>query len=248
MAVFTATTRANREKANDFVQGLKAIGGTAIDDALNKALALPSDSISAPRVMSESHGEVKESPERPFVIIFLTDGLPTVGVTSEERILDNVKDRSDGNVRVFCFGIGTDVNTHLLDKITEHTRASSQYVLPDEDLELKVSNFYSKIKDPVLANPAVRFEGNPRVSQLHPSELPDLFRGEQLVVVGRYDGQGQAEVLLEGTVNGKQRVFERNVTFPEARQRITTSSPACGRIAAWGTCSIKSGCTAKTRN
>jgi Ca-activated chloride channel family protein len=213
--LFTATTRANRDRANDFVQGLQAIGGTAIDDALKKALALSSDSISAPQVMRGSQGEVRKSPERPFVLIFLTDGLPTVGATSEQRILDNVKERSDGNVRIFCFGIGTDVNTHLLDKITEHTRATSQYVLPDEDLELKVSNFYSKIKDPVLANPAIRFDGNPHVSRLHPAELPDLFRGEQLVVVGRYDKPGNIGVVLEGTVNGKQQVFELSTAFPK---------------------------------
>jgi Ca-activated chloride channel family protein len=208
-------TRSNRDQATEFVGGLKPIGGTAIDEALKKALTLQNLSLAPSNGRGDDRGEVREPTTRPFVIIFLTDGLPTVGVTSEDRILDNVQDRSDGKVRVFCFGIGTDVNTHLLDKITEHTRATSQYVLPDEDLEVKVSNFYSKIKDPVLANPVVRFGGGTRVSMLHPSELPDLFRGEQLVVVGRYDGHGNAGIVLEGTVNGKKRVFERNVHFPK---------------------------------
>src|SRR4030095_7509952 len=95
--------------------------------------------------------------QRPYVVIFLTDGRPTVGTTAEEKILAGVKEGSRGNVRVFCFGIGTDVNTHLLDKITEETRAYSQYVLPEEDLEIKVSNFFGKIKDPVLTNPTLAF-------------------------------------------------------------------------------------------
>ena len=72
---------------------------------------------------------------------------------TRSRSWPNVKRQNEGHTRIFCFGIGTDVNTHLLDKITEDTRAFSQYVLPEEDLEVKVSNFFSKIKEPVLANP-----------------------------------------------------------------------------------------------
>src|SRR6185436_11992239 len=135
-------SESNREKANDFIKDLKPIGGTAIDDALQKALA------------------IKSSSDRPFVIIFLTDGKPTIGTTDEEQIVRNVKSQNGSRTRVFCFGIGTDVNTHLLDKITEETRAVSQYVLPEEDLEVKVSNFFAKIKDPVLANPTLKFTGD----------------------------------------------------------------------------------------
>jgi Ca-activated chloride channel family protein len=98
-------SESNREKANDFIKDLKPIGGTAIDDALQKALA------------------IKSSSDRPFVIIFLTDGKPTIGTTDEEQILRNVKRQNESRTRIFCFGIGTDLNTHLLDKITEeHAR------------------------------------------------------------------------------------------------------------------------------
>jgi len=115
---------------------------------------------------------------------------------------------------VFCFGIGNDVNTHLLDKITEQTRAVSQYVLPDEDLEVKLSNFYSKIKEPVLANPALKFTGDVRAVKLYPSPLPDLFKGEQLVLVGRYSGSGASAAIIEGQVNGETRKFTADVSFP----------------------------------
>jgi len=191
-------TAANRDQADKFINRLHASGGTAIDDALQQALALrPGDS------------------DRPFVVIFLTDGMPTVGNTDEDQIVANVKQASAGHTRVFCFGIGTDVNTHLLDKITEETRAASQYVLPDEDLEVKVSNFFAKIKEPVLANPTIKFTGDVRVSKLYPSPLPDLFRGDQLVLVGRYTGSGASAVVLEGTVAGAKRQFTYEVTFPK---------------------------------
>lgn len=196
-------TRANRNKADAFIQDLKPIGGTAIDEALQKALSLN----------SEVRNPNSES-DRPFVVIFLTDGKPTIGTTDEGQIVANVKKANAGRTRVFCFGIGTDVNTHLLDKITEETRAISQYVLPEEDLEVKVSSFFSKIKEPVLANPALQFTGDIRVTKLYPSPLPDVFRGDQLVLVGRYTGKGDSAVRLEGTIAGTRRTFTYEVSFP----------------------------------
>jgi len=191
-------TAANRDQATKFINRLHASGGTAIDDALQQALALRPG-----------------GGDRPFVVIFLTDGMPTVGNSDEDQIVANVKQASSGHTRVFCFGIGTDVNTHLLDKITEETRAASQYVLPDEDLEVKVSNFFARIKEPVLANPTIKFTGDVRVSKFYPSPLPDLFRGDQLVLVGRYTGSGDSAVVLEGSVAGAKRQFTYEVTFPK---------------------------------
>jgi Ca-activated chloride channel family protein len=127
-----------------------------------------------------------------------------------------VKEQNKGRTRVFCFGIGTDVNTHLLDKITDDTRAFSQYVLPEEDLEVKVSTFFSKIKEPVLTNPTLKFTGDVRAKNLYPSPLPDVFRGDQLVLVGRYSGHGDSAVILEGSVNGSKREFTYEMKFPKS--------------------------------
>ncbi len=193
-------TKANRSKAEAFVTQLKALGGTAIDDALKKALAL------RPK---------EEASSRPYVVIFLTDGRPTIGTTDEDQIVTTVKKENEGRTRVFCFGIGTDVNTHLLDKITEETRAFSQYVLPEENLEVKLSSFYSKIKEPVLANPSLKFTGDVRTAKLYPSPLPDLFKGEQLVLVGRYSGKGDSAVLVEGNVNGSVKKYTYESRFQE---------------------------------
>jgi len=159
----------NRDRAETFVDHLRPMGATAIDDALKKALGLQTG--------RERSSEDNQSAGRPFAIIFLTDGRPTIGTTDEERIVANVEKENDGRTRIFCFGIGTDVNTHLLDRITEKTRGFSQYVLPEEDIEVKVSGFFSKIKEPVLANPELKFSDDVRVSKLYPSPLPDLFKG-----------------------------------------------------------------------
>lgn len=192
-----AVSKENREKAGDFIKNLKAMGGTAIDEALKKALSL----------------ESKEG--RPFVVVFLTDGLPTVGTTDEDQILKGMQERNKEKRRIFCFGIGTDVNTHLLDRIAEETRAFSQYVLPEEDLEVKVSSFFSKINEPVLANPKLKFTADIRTTKMYPSPLPDLFKGEQLVLVGRYSGKGSSAAVIDGDVNGDKKKFTYDLNFPE---------------------------------
>jgi len=190
-------TEANRKKASRFVKDLKPIGGTAIDDALNRALSLQT---------------AREG--RPFVVVFLTDGQPTVGTTDPQAIVAHVKAKSTGT-RIFSFGIGTDVNTHLLDNIAEETRAFNQYVLPEEDLEVKVSSFFAKIKEPVLTDPELKFTDGIRATKFYPSPLPDLFRGEQVIVVGRYSGHGSSAAVIEGQVNGQKRQFSEDVKFPE---------------------------------
>lgn len=191
---------ANLSRAESFVQGLKPTGGTAIRDALAMALH--------PAKSREREG-------RPYMVVFLTDGRPTIGPTAADEIVAEVtKEIGDGSIRIFCFGIGTDVNTHLLDLLTETTRAASQYVLPDEDIEIKVSTFYAKINDPVLTDLALEMTAGIRPAKMIPSRLPDLFRGEQLVVLGRYTGEGDAAVTLTGMVGGKPRTFTHECTFP----------------------------------
>lgn len=191
----------SRKEADNFIKDLQATGSTALDSALQEALkARPKGS------------------ERPYLVIFLTDGLPTIGVTDERTIIEHARKGSDGNTRVFCFGVGYDVNTRLLDRIAEETRAVTQYVLPEEDIEAKVSNFFAKIKEPVLANPKLHFPDGVHVSKLYPSPLPDIFSGEQLVLVGRYKNNSHGQLVLEGTVNGSTKKFRYDVDFSTDEQ------------------------------
>lgn len=197
---------ASRDKAIAFVKGFKPIGGTAIADALAAGLKL---------VTAAPAADAAE-PARPCFVVFLTDGLPTVGQTDVEKLVAGVTEAvGKRTIRVFCLGVGTDVNTHLLDRIVHATRAAGQYVLPGEDLELKLASFYGKIASPVLTNLELAVEGDVRISKLHPGPLPDLFKGEQLVVLGRYTGSGRATLTLTGTMAGEQRRFTLTRSFPE---------------------------------
>src|SRR6516165_10736836 len=188
----------HRKRANGFIDEFKPIGGTAIADALQSAVKVR-----------------PEKSDRPFVVIFLTDGLPTVGTRSPEEIVANIKKAS--GARIFSFGIGSDANTQLLDQIAEATRAFSQYVLANEDLELKVSNFYTRIKEPALTHLKLDLGGGVSTSKMYPTDLPDLFKGDQLVVAGRYSGAGDVEAKLTGNVGGREQTFTYKLHFDDRK-------------------------------
>ena len=182
------------DEARRFIDDLRAVGGTNIDLALAEALAMADG-------------------ERPQIIIFLTDGLPTEGVTEEDKIIANVNRQAAQNVRIFTFGVGDDVNTFLLDTIAQDNRGASSYVRPQESIEEEVSTFYAKISTPLLADIELDF-GDLRVEETYPYPLPDLFAGTQLVVVGRYQEGGSTEVVLRGQVNGEEQEFVyENLSF-----------------------------------
>jgi Ca-activated chloride channel family protein len=183
--------------AKGWVNSLEAQGGTAINDALAASLDLRAS-----------------EPNRTFTIVFFTDGQPTVGETNPETILRDVSAKNTASTRIFTFGVGDDVNATLLDQLAETTRAVSTYVRPAEDIEDKVSSLYSKISHPVLTNLKLATSGDIRIDEVYPPQLPDLFHGGQLVVLGRYKGQGPSAVTLTGAVGKETRDFVYELNFP----------------------------------
>lgn len=144
--------------------------------------------------------------ERATIIIFVTDGLPTVGEIESDRILENVKREAPNNVRLFTFGVGDDVNTLLLDSLGERHRGTSAYVRPGEDIQEAVSGFYAKVSTPVLSDLKIDF-GGMETYDVYPYPLPDLFAGTQLVIAGRYKGGGPAEITLSGNLNNRTQDY-----------------------------------------
>jgi Ca-activated chloride channel homolog len=192
-------TPGNVRRAIQMVQALDARGGTNIHDALREAFrSLPIERMPALRA-----------------VVFLTDGLPTVGETSPERILQAVQELNPGRaIRLFAFGVGYDVNVHLLDKLCEQNRGVAEYVRPEENIEAKVSRFYDRINLPLLTELRLAIEGV-NTYDVYPTELPDLFEGDQLVIVGRYRGSGRATVQLKGLARGRQERVQQVVEFPQ---------------------------------
>ncbi len=178
-----------------WVDSLSAQGSTDINLALLEAVALVDD-------------------QRPGMVLFLTDGLPTEGEIEPADIIENIEDVSSNNMRLFAFGVGYDVNTFLLDTLAKGHHGTTTYVTPDQAIDETISAFYAKVNDPVLTDIEIDF-GDIIVYDVYPEPLPDLFAGTQLVVVGRYKSQGFETVTLSGQVNGRKTSF----AYPEQRFR-----------------------------
>ncbi|HEY3418318.1 MAG TPA: VIT and VWA domain-containing protein [Armatimonadota bacterium] len=197
-----ADATADQKKAAEaYVDDLRSEGGTNISDALH----------AAQRMLLVNSGQR----ERPASIIFLTDGLPTVGERNEETILASLE-VSSMPIRIFTFGVGNDYNAHFLDRLAERYGGYAENVLPQEDIEVKVSDFYSRISTPLLMNLQVAW-GGIETYDIYPKELPDLYKGSQVLIAGRYKAPAEEQstlVTLSGDLQGRKQTFRYNVTFP----------------------------------
>jgi len=190
-------TDETRKTALGFVAGIHAGGSTNIDAALARTLGMLKDS------------------SRPSYVLFMTDGLPTAGETGEAKIVLNASQHNGAAARMINFGVGFDVNSRLLDRLARANHGQSLYVRPDEDIESHVSHLYDKISAPVLSDVKVVFEldtlkseDGPAVNRVLPTQMSDLFAGEQLVMVGRYRSPGAAKVTVSGRVGDEIQKFD----------------------------------------
>ncbi len=194
-----AANGSGKKRGEDFVNKLTPTGGTNINESLLASL------------------KQFESGDRPKMLVFMTDGLPTVGETSVDKIIANLKNAKKLDIRIFPFGFGYDVNTTLLDKIGSGNSGISDYIQPREDLEIKVSNFFQRVSSPVLADLDLDF-GPVLTEYMYPRKLTDLFRGGQLTIIGRYKNTNDLKNItlkLTGKAGKESPSFNyTNLDFP----------------------------------
>lgn len=184
----------SRDEARRFVDRLNADGGTNIEAALQTGLTI-----------------LERSEQRsgaPRIVIFLTDGLPTAGVTDDgviAQLVGRTNDEVDANLHVF--GVGYDVNSHLLDRLAGENGGSVTYVQPGENLETRLADFYGRIAAPVLTDVEIDFDGI-EVADLYPQTLPDLFQGSSLLLTGRYNSDSEdVTVRVSGWAGAEHREY-----------------------------------------
>ncbi|HEV8612313.1 MAG TPA: VIT domain-containing protein [Gemmatimonadales bacterium] len=190
---FVSAGTAELTEARRFVDGLEANGGTNLAGAVDAALSERSDG------------------ERLPMIMLLTDGIPSVGEQAPDRIAAAAAARI-GRARIFTVGVGHDVNTYLLDRLAVDGRGSATYVSPGADVGDAVGGLLSKLSRPALVDLRI-VESPVRFQEQAPSSLPDLFYGEELVVLARYRGDGNGPVVIEGTRNGRRERFTIEAAF-----------------------------------
>ncbi len=181
------------DAARRFVYQLSADGSTDLEGALQAALDILDRS---------------ETRDVPRLIVALTDGLPTAGITEETTIAQRVAERNTRlEARLHVFGVGYDVNTHLLDRLAADAGGTVTYVQPGENLEARLTGFYATIAHPLLTDLEITFEGL-EVTDVYPQALPDLFQGSSLLLSGRYKASGdQVSVRIRGRTGEEAREY-----------------------------------------
>jgi Ca-activated chloride channel family protein len=175
---FVTATAENIRDARRYLDGLRAEGSTNISGALEEAL------------------NTRANGERLSLIVFLTDGEPTVGERDPDAIAA-IAARRRGDARVFTVGVSADVNSALIERLAVEGRGTAHFVRTGENVERPVSLLASRLTNPVLTNVRVTVDGV-RLTQVLPAAPLDVFAGQDMVLLARYEGDGRATIRIDG--------------------------------------------------
>ncbi|HEY8166290.1 MAG TPA: VIT domain-containing protein [Gemmatimonadaceae bacterium] len=190
----STASSANVAAASRYIESLDATGSTNISGALDEAL------------------RPAETPGRLGLVLFVTDGEPTVGERNPETIASEAA-RHRGNRRIFSFGIGAELNAALIERLAMEGRGTAHFVRPDESIERAVSVVASRLTNPVVTDLRVRADGV-RLVKMQPADGADLFAGQDLVILTRYRGDGATTLRFEGRTPSGPVVWTSHVVFP----------------------------------
>lgn len=193
-------TSSTRDSALAFIAGLDALDLTNISGAFDTAV---------PQFATSGDSTAN-------IIIFLTDGIPTVGITDIPSLvghIDTLIRTTERKICVFNFGIGTDADQQLLTLISSHNRGVAEFLQNDE-LYSRITSFYEMIRNPVLLDSHVAFEP-PIVTEVYPDSLPNLYKGNQMILSGRYRQSGTVHITLTGNAFGKPATYGYDITLAD---------------------------------
>jgi len=190
-----------RDSALAYISSLNASGGTNISGAFD--VAVPQFSFANDSTAN--------------IIIFFTDGQATAGITNTQQLvahIDQLMVSAESNIMVFCFGIGQYADEQLLTLIASHNNGLAEF-LKNDDLYSRITKFYLKIRNPVLLNTSIRFTP-PIVHEIYPSPLPNLYKGQQMLVTGRYQNAQTVTINLDGTAFAQPVNYQFNFSLADS--------------------------------
>lgn len=195
-------TQENIQNALYFVQRLQASGGTNLFEPLKSAFR---------QFKAPQHS-------RTQTVIMLTDGLPTEGVTDVRELVRRLEPERHAHVRLFSFGVGYDVNTWLLDRLARENQGKTRYVKPEESVEGPITRLFRKISTPVLTGVSLDYPAH-KIHTLYPAVLPDLYKGQKLIISGRYRKGGIIKFTLTGNRNGEKLQKTYRIVLPKREEK-----------------------------
>jgi len=195
------STSSTRARARDWLSRFEG-GGTNMDQGILHSLRLPGN------------------PDAMRLVLLLTDGY----VGGEQHMFELVRDNI-GNARMFSMGVGSSVNRYLLEGLAGQGRGDVIYHYGNKPLQVAVGEFYDRIAHPALSDISIDW-GGLEVSEQYPSEVPDLWAGQPLRVVARYepgvasdDGIIETSVTVRGVLGTREVAWEVPLEIPEVDTR-----------------------------
>ncbi len=190
-ALRDASGNANTE-ARQFLDRQSARGGTVLNPAVQTAYRYA-------------------DPDRMLNVVIMSDGMTE---QTERAALLNLIRQRPANCRVFCIGVGNDVNRPLLEQLADDSGGLAAFLSRGDNHELAAKAFRRKLMRPAAQNLTLAINGVDAY-EIEPATLPNLYHGVPLRIYGRYRGEGNATVTLKGDVRGKAFVSSDTMAFPD---------------------------------
>jgi len=203
---FSTATQENVRAAERYLDNLEANGGTNISGALEAALRTTDR-------RPETEDRRPQFDDRLPLVLFMTDGAATIGERDPAAIA-TMASRLRRNARVFTFGVGQDVNIGLIEQLAVEGRGTPHFVRPEENVERVVGLVMSQLRQPLLTDVRISIDGSVRLTRMYPQAPIDVFAGEDLVLLARYDGSGDANVVVTGRSGNREVRWSSERRFP----------------------------------
>jgi Ca-activated chloride channel homolog len=194
-----AADDSHRQRADAFASELLAGGSTNIEGAVARAC------------------QTLKNIEGPSYVLFMTDGQPTVGERKTAKLLTQFTTNRPDRVRWFSFGVGFDVNSRLLDAVASKAPGQVTYIAPDMSLEAPITQLFTRLASPVLNDAKLQIARDGKshwLTSTYPSQIHDLFDGQQVLIAGKYHESGPATIELSGSYGDSPVLLRYEVNFP----------------------------------
>ena len=202
----------NRQKAMSYIDQVNANGGTELMNGINVATRFP----------SASDGRIRS-------VVLITDGY----IGNDNEVIAAVQKNLKPGNRLYSFGVGSSVNRYLLERIAEMGRGTSKVVRQDEPTQEVAEKFFRQINNPVLTNIQVKWEGDGTAPEIYPSNAPDLFAEQPLVLFGKKGDRNNGKLKITGIAAGGERYEQTlDVNFKNGNSNL-------GIAQLWGRARIK---------
>ncbi|KAI4553793.1 hypothetical protein MJT46_015973 [Ovis ammon polii x Ovis aries] len=188
----------NVNEAKSYATGIRAQGGTNINDAMLMAVQL----------LEKANREELLPAGSITLIILLTDGDPTAGETDPLKIQENVRKAVNGQHSLFCLGFGFDVSYAFLEKMALENGGLARRIYEDSDSALQLQDFYQEVANPLMMSVAFEYPSN-AVESVTQDAFRVFFKGSELVVAGKL--RDHSPDVLSAQVRGQ--LHGENITF-----------------------------------